>query len=295
MLEELTLGEKLKDLRVNHGYTLDKLEKLTGISKGTLSNYENDDKNQAINHLYLVELAKLYRVTTDYLMGATACDKESRTDIADIYLTDEAIAVLKSRKIHPRLLCDLLTHEKFPDFMSNIEIFVDEIAKNCFHKVNREIGEIYDCFQKQDLPPEEKKHLPTLKASAIQSDRYFKAVVYEDLDTMMGEIREKQRRNEKDPYHTLQKADVQTQVKEWTKSFKKMDEQGRILFLEEMDVKVGILIEQANLDILDEGVEETALRRLLSLNKHTPEQLTDKEREDCFKIVRRDRKMWERV
>ena len=39
----LTIQEKLKDLRVEHGLTLEQLADQTGLSKSALSKYENDD------------------------------------------------------------------------------------------------------------------------------------------------------------------------------------------------------------------------------------------------------------
>ena len=39
----LTIQEKLKDLRVEHGLTLEQLADQTGLSKSALGKYENDD------------------------------------------------------------------------------------------------------------------------------------------------------------------------------------------------------------------------------------------------------------
>ena len=39
----LTIQEKLKDLRVGRGLTLEQLEQRTGISKSALDNYETED------------------------------------------------------------------------------------------------------------------------------------------------------------------------------------------------------------------------------------------------------------
>ena len=65
----LTIQEKLKDLRVSHGLTLEQLEKQTGISKSALGSYETED--QDITHTSIMILAKYYRVSTDYLLGLT--------------------------------------------------------------------------------------------------------------------------------------------------------------------------------------------------------------------------------
>ena len=63
MLTELTLGEKLKDLRLAKGYkNTDDLAKAVNILKTTLNDYENDDKNQDVGYYNLITLAKFYDV-----------------------------------------------------------------------------------------------------------------------------------------------------------------------------------------------------------------------------------------
>ena len=62
--------ERLKDLRVEHGLTLEQLSAETGISKSALGKYEADDFKD-ISPFSMVELAKFYGVSTDYLLGLT--------------------------------------------------------------------------------------------------------------------------------------------------------------------------------------------------------------------------------
>lgn len=49
MLTKLTLGEKLKDLRLAKGYkSTEHLASILNIPKTTLNDYENDEKNQDV-------------------------------------------------------------------------------------------------------------------------------------------------------------------------------------------------------------------------------------------------------
>lgn len=66
----LTIQERLKDLRVQNGLTLEQLEQRTSISKSALGNYENEDYKD-ISHASIVALAKFYGVSADYLLGLT--------------------------------------------------------------------------------------------------------------------------------------------------------------------------------------------------------------------------------
>ena len=63
----LTIQERLKDLRVERGLTLEQLAEQTNLSKSALGSYEADDFKD-ISHYALIKLARFYGVTTDYLL-----------------------------------------------------------------------------------------------------------------------------------------------------------------------------------------------------------------------------------
>ena len=65
---ELSIQERLKDLRVERGLTLEQLAEQTHLSKSALGSYEGDNFKD-ISHYALIELAKFYEVTVDYLLG----------------------------------------------------------------------------------------------------------------------------------------------------------------------------------------------------------------------------------
>ena len=76
MQPKLTIQERLKDLRVERSLTLEQLSAETGISKSALGKYEADDFKD-ISPFSMVELAKFYGVSTDYLLGLT--EKNTQT------------------------------------------------------------------------------------------------------------------------------------------------------------------------------------------------------------------------
>ena len=86
----LTIQEKLKDLRVEHGLTLEQLADQTGLSKSALGKYENDDYKD-ISPFAIVTLAKFYHVTTDYLLGVSEQKNHSDTELSALHLSDDAI------------------------------------------------------------------------------------------------------------------------------------------------------------------------------------------------------------
>ncbi len=61
------LGQRIHELRLAHGWNQVELAARLGISKQTVSNWENDNIQPSIE--MLVRLSKTFHVTTDYLLG----------------------------------------------------------------------------------------------------------------------------------------------------------------------------------------------------------------------------------
>ena len=63
------LSKKIYELRLSFGWTQVQLAQKLGITKQTVSNWENDNIQPSID--MLVKISKLFNVTTDYLLGLT--------------------------------------------------------------------------------------------------------------------------------------------------------------------------------------------------------------------------------
>ncbi|MCM1438879.1 MAG: helix-turn-helix domain-containing protein [Roseburia sp.] len=63
------LGQRLKDLRTEHGYTQRELAEKLGINDVTYLHYEKEQREPPLS--LLADIAKLYGVTVDYLLGLT--------------------------------------------------------------------------------------------------------------------------------------------------------------------------------------------------------------------------------
>ena len=122
MQPKLTIQEWLKDLRVERSLTLEQLSAETGISKSALGKYEADDFKD-ISPFSMVELAKFYGVSTDYLLGLTEQKNHPNTELDALHLGDDAIEVLRTGKFNHRLLSELICHKDFQRFMLDAEIY----------------------------------------------------------------------------------------------------------------------------------------------------------------------------
>ncbi len=124
---ELSIQERLKDLRVERGLTLEQLAEETHLSKSALGSYEGDNLKD-ISHHALIQLAKFYDVTVDYLLGRSKTKNHPNADLADLRLSDDMIELLKSGRVDTSLLCELAVHPDFPRLMADLEIYVNGTA-----------------------------------------------------------------------------------------------------------------------------------------------------------------------
>ena len=139
MQVKLTIQERLKDLRVERGLTLEQLAEQTGLSKSALGKYETDDFKD-ISPFSIVTLAKFYSVSTDYLLGMTEIKNHPDTELDALYLSDDAIEVLQAGKFNHRLLSEMLCHKAFQRMMLDAEIYVDRIADMRINDMNAMTG-----------------------------------------------------------------------------------------------------------------------------------------------------------
>lgn len=61
------LGQRICELRTALGWSQVELAKRLGVAKQTVSNWENENIQPSIE--MLIRLAKLFNVTTDYMLG----------------------------------------------------------------------------------------------------------------------------------------------------------------------------------------------------------------------------------
>ena len=189
MKVQLTIQEKLKDLRVERRLTLEELEAKVNISKSTLGSYENDEYKH-ISHTNLMILAKFYGVSIDYLVGLSENRTLENTALADLHIDDKTVQILSNGRINNRLLCELINHENFIKLMADIEIYVDGIANMQIQNLNTMVDSVRQTIIKKYQPNEDDYHLQLLQVTHINDDEYFNHMVSNDLHAIIKDIRE---------------------------------------------------------------------------------------------------------
>ena len=83
------ISDKIKQLREQYNYSQSDLADKLGIARTSVLAWENQTSQPAMKHI--VELARLFRVSTDYLLEA-----ESKRTLSLDGLSDDEIAIICS-------------------------------------------------------------------------------------------------------------------------------------------------------------------------------------------------------
>ena len=213
MQPKLTIQERLKDLRVERGLTLEQLSAETGISRSALGKYEADDFKD-ISPFSMVELAKFYGVSTDYLLGLTEQKNHPNTELDALHLGDDAIEVLKTGKFNHRLLSELICHKDFQRFMLDAEIYVDRIADMRINDMNAVLEAVRQMALMKNGGEENDLYLRTLEVAQIREDEYFGSLIAGDLKDILRDIRSEHRPDTMTADETSLVATVQGQLQD---------------------------------------------------------------------------------
>ena len=213
MQPKLTIQERLKDLRVERGLTLEQLSAETGISKSALGKSEADDFKD-ISPFSMVELAKFYGVSTDYLLGLTEQKNHPNTELDALHLGDDAIEVLRTGKFNHRLLSELTCHKDFLRFMLDTEIYVDRIADMRINDMNAVLEAVRQMALMKNGGEENDLHLRTLEVAQIREDEYFGSLIADNLKGILRDIRNEHRPDTMTADETSLVATVQGQLQD---------------------------------------------------------------------------------
>jgi len=187
MQVKLTIGERLKDLRVERKLTLEQLAAEVSISKSALGKYESDN-GKDISPYSILLLADYYGV-----MGRTETKNHPNTALHELHLSDASIDILKTGKFNHRLLSELICHKDFQRFMLDAEIYVDRIADMRVNDMNAVLEAVRQMALMKNGGEENDLHLRTLEVAQIREDEYFGSLIADDLKGILRDIRSEHR------------------------------------------------------------------------------------------------------
>lgn len=130
-----TMGEKIKDLRVERHLTTKQLALATGISEAVINGLENDN-GRDVGYSRIVDLATFFNVPTDFLLGFTESRITKNIKLKELGLTDKAIEVLLAKRQDNDLVSKLIEHGEFSNLINAIDIYIRQLAAKSINTIN---------------------------------------------------------------------------------------------------------------------------------------------------------------
>lgn len=189
MKNTLTIQERLKDLRTEKHLTMEELEKATGIPRSTIGKMENDN-TVSMEYPAYITLANFYGVSTDYIFGLTDIKDNKNDVLSSLHLDDETIKILQSDSLNSRLLCEIIKNVYFQRFMSDMEIYVDDLVGMQIKTLNAIVANAREQLQGTLDINDTEHYIETLKVAEIDPDDYFGNMIANDIKEISKDIRQ---------------------------------------------------------------------------------------------------------
>ena len=187
MKSDVTVNERIKDLRTEKGLNQSELAEDTGIPASTISDYEQDGVN--IPHTAIIMLADYFGVSLDYLLCRTNIRHNEETHTADALLSEGAVAVLKRKEVNARLVSEIVESEGFIQLILDAEGYVDGFLDQMLGYYDL----IYDRFQ-EGLEEQhdfiKDSHANTMERLHVSQAEYFANIFTKELTGILEGIKE---------------------------------------------------------------------------------------------------------
>ena len=122
---ENTTSYRVRLLRQDRGWSQKELAEKIFVAHSQISRLESGETTN-IGSSLLISLAKIFHVSTDYLLGITQITSTKSYDISELGLSEESVTRLITRRIDVDILNRLLEHENFPKLCIMIRNYFDD-------------------------------------------------------------------------------------------------------------------------------------------------------------------------
>jgi transcriptional regulator with XRE-family HTH domain len=180
---ELTLQEKLRDLRDERKLRLEDVAVATGIPKSTLSRIETTEIE--VGYQIVEILARFYEVSANYLFGLTDNRLYRNVAIDELHLTDAAVETLKDRKLNNRLVSELVSHPTAPQLFSAMEVYIDRKMLPQMNSMNALYKFAEETIREKFDVADDDEHMKILQEAVVNEDEYLRYRITERFSVLM--------------------------------------------------------------------------------------------------------------
>ena len=172
--QENTTAYRVRLLRQDRGWSQKELADKIFVAHSQISRLESGETTN-IGSALLVSLAKVFHVSTDYLLCLTPISVPKSYDISQLGLSEEVIRRLILKTIDPDVLNRLLEHDQFPKLCALMKNYFSNTVANGIMAKNQIIDLATDPLAElMSADPSKRtemiKDLSFLNSSKIQSN-----------------------------------------------------------------------------------------------------------------------------
>ncbi|MDL2293463.1 helix-turn-helix domain-containing protein [Ruminococcaceae bacterium OttesenSCG-928-D13] len=240
MKKEVTLPEKLKDLRVERKMKLAEVSDAVGIPVSTLQRIEGQE-DMRVGYQDVAALAKYYGVSCDYLFGLTDNEQYRNVEIDRLRLSDAAIAVLVDGNMNHRLLSELMAHRDFPALMRALEIYVDRKVLPQMNNMNAMYKFAEQTIRDNLTIEDDDEVMALLQEAVVDEDDYLRQKISERFNDVVRALFAAHKKDALDE----KQSDELLEMKDLVKLYLDEKEGGR----EEGRAKVTVFAKQIGLNV----------------------------------------------
>ena len=192
MKNDISINERIFDLRVDKGLKQPEIAAALNIPTTTYCDYEQE--GNPVPHTVVIDLARYYGVSADYILGLFTNIEPENIPLQSLHLSDPAIEYLRSDTTNTRLISEILSHEAFRSLLLDAEVYVDGYVDDAIQtynimlnagreKITRAAGDVRDA-NTEALD----------KVSLVQQD-YFAQILAKDFLPILEDIRQNHRKD----------------------------------------------------------------------------------------------------
>lgn len=162
---------RIKDLIKERKTTQKKVALAIGITPSTFSRFLSDEKYN-ISEESIIRLARVFNVSTDFILGLTEIPDKKNYDIAELGLSVEAAKNLYTGKVNTDVVKRLLENPRFALVTHMIEQYLDDTVAKGYVAHNQLITAMNNMMLEQKVPEAVKavRASNTLKIPPYQAD-----------------------------------------------------------------------------------------------------------------------------
>lgn len=164
---------RLADLMKEHNISQPELAKEIGCSKSTISRFISGAKG-TLTHEQVLKIARLFNVSTDFLLGETNIPDCKNYDIAELGLSVEAAKNLYTGRVNTEVVNLLLENARFAELTYRIAQYFDDTFASGIAAQNAMLTTLSTLLRTKSRPRKQPKPQRT---SAFGESRCTKATL----------------------------------------------------------------------------------------------------------------------